>query len=203
MPYAAQRGNKMDKRKYEEFGQQIISMAQEKGNDAALDYLDDFCAENPYCIEAFLARAEISIYSDDCEDALQDIEIALEIEPDAAIAYYLKAFAYTKSGGDINEAIRNYSKAIELDPNEKLAYYNRGAMYFRNEEYEESLNDMNKAIEIDPEMAEAYLKRGILHSGFDDIPQAISDLEKFLKLDPDSEDAELVKDELKKLKKRK
>ena len=57
------------------------------------------------------------------EEALNDYDEAIELDPDNSYCYCNRGIAYEKMG-EYQEAINDYNKAIELDSNCKIAIEN-------------------------------------------------------------------------------
>ena len=62
------------------------------------------------------------------DQAIEDFDKAIELNPKLTEAYYNRGNAYYGKK-DYDKAIADYNKAIELNPNYAEAYYNRGVMY--------------------------------------------------------------------------
>lgn len=62
------------------------------------------------------------------EEAIAELDLAIQLEPDNAIAYSNRAYGYS-SLGQHEQARVDSDKAIQLDPNEVAAYINRGIAY--------------------------------------------------------------------------
>jgi tetratricopeptide (TPR) repeat protein len=87
--------------------------------------------------------------------AIADINKAIKINPEYAIAYRNRGFAYYNKGL-YDQAIADYSKAIEIDPEYADAYINRGYTYFEKGFYDKAIDDYNKTLELNPEHPYAY-----------------------------------------------
>ena len=72
-------------------------------------------------------RGNQKFHSGDLEGALEDYDLAIEIDPDYAPAYYNRGMAY-EDLGDYDMALMDYTTAIEIDPNYVEAYNNRGCL---------------------------------------------------------------------------
>jgi len=60
------------------------------------------------------------------EDALQDCEDLINLDPNHAGAFYLRGCANEKLG-ELDNAIEDFTRVLELDPNHVNAAYARGA----------------------------------------------------------------------------
>ena len=113
----------------------------------------------------------------DFEKALDDLQKAIELDPNNYIAYNNRGYVYLmyvqdtewswSTGKDIGynpsellyKALADFNKAIELDPNYSSAYNNRGVVYHRQGKYRLAIKDFTKAIELNPNYAVVYENR--------------------------------------------
>jgi tetratricopeptide (TPR) repeat protein len=97
------------------------------------------------------------------QEAIEDFNKALELDPKFAKAYNNRGNAFHVQG-KYQEAIEDYNKALELDTKFAKAYYNRGAAFYDQGKYQEAIEDCNKALELDTKNAATYNNLKILLS---------------------------------------
>lgn len=136
------------------------------------------------------------------EDAINNFQKAIEINPRLGLAYGGLGLAYYKQK-KYEQAIDSYSKAIASSP--ALAFYlNRGAAYHAAGSYDKAARDYTKVIEQQPKNKTAYLNRGTAYFANNEYQKAITDFEKVLEFDPQNINAQkrikLCKDQLEKIK---
>lgn len=130
-------------------------------------------------------------YEDDgmLEEAKRDLDRAIELEPEFALAWYARGVEWwfmEESG----RAIEDYSRAIDADPEMAEAYYARAIVWsswMRDDD--RALQDYTKAIELDPGNAQVYYGRGHIHFAFGDWDRAIADFSKAIEIKPDYAEA--------------
>jgi tetratricopeptide (TPR) repeat protein/S1-C subfamily serine protease len=115
------------------------------------------------------------------ELALDDLNKAIELNPNYAMAYSVRATHYS-SQQKYELALADYNKAIELNPNYGLYYRGRGLNYLLQQKYELALADYNKAIELNPNDAGAYASRGNLYHRQQKYELALADYNKAINL---------------------
>ena len=100
---------------------------------------------------AYLARGQ----PDDLDLAFDDLEEAIDIDPELATAWVNRGSAYLQRGeeGDTELAIADFTKAIELSPDSAAGYFNRGLAYSGLEVWEQSTADLQAAQEREPRNA--------------------------------------------------
>lgn len=118
------------------------------------------------------------------DDAISDLNKAVELNSKDAGAYFYRGNAYYKKG-QFDKALSDYSKAIKFNPRYTNAYFSRGLHYVGVEEYSKAISDLNEAISITPDNAPAYYYRGTAHFAKRKYKKALSDYNKAIELDPE------------------
>lgn len=113
------------------------------------------------------------------EEAIANLDRAIEKNPDSKNAYLLRGASYDYIG-QYDQAIQDYSRAIEIDPQFVAAYNNRGSVYITLEQYEKGLPDLDRALELNPRNANSYYNRAIINTHLAKSAQVISDAHQYL-----------------------
>lgn len=92
------------------------------------------------------------------DEAIADIDRAIELYPNFAEAYYNRANLMAISG-KLPEAYDDYTRAIELEPNLGEAYYNRGLVQIFMKDTRKGCLDLSKAGELGIEAAYVALRQ--------------------------------------------
>lgn len=109
---------------------------------------------------------------------------AIELNPDNALAYYGRAYAYDDLK-NYQQAIEDCTKAIQFNsPRLVDAYNNRGEAYRKSGNYTKAIEDYNKALELNPNYFRAYNNRGIAYRYLNQYEKAIFDYDKAIQLNP-------------------
>jgi len=117
------------------------------------------------------------------EQAIEQFDKAIALDPSLAMAYVNRSLVYINLG-EHQRAIQDTDKAIELDPSIAIAYVNRSAAYLNLGQYQRAIQDADKAIELDPSIAIAYVNRSGAYSNLGQYQRAIQDADKAIELDP-------------------
>ncbi len=118
------------------------------------------------------------------EQAVQDFNQAVQIDPNLWIPYWSRAnLAYDT--GDLEKAIQDYGEVIRLRPNYADAYGNRGNAYSRCRQFSKALSDHTEAIRLSPNDPDAYLNRSSDYVDMGDLDHAIGDYTRAIQLNPD------------------
>ena len=124
--------------------------------------------------------------------AIEDFNRAIELNPQAAAAYNNRGLAYYNLG-NYEQAIKDCDMALQINPEEAEAYYNRGLVHADLDNYTEAIEDYYKAIELNrkyadglnPKLAEAYNDRGATYDNLGQYQRAIEDYNEGIRLKPD------------------
>ena len=116
------------------------------------------------------------------ENAVQEFDKAIQVDPDYAEPYYNRGYSYDELG-QYQTAIDDYTMAIQLDPDYAEAYANRGNTYDTLGQYEQALLDLNTAIQINPNEAWAHYIRAFVYRNLGQNLLANSDDAKACSLD--------------------
>jgi tetratricopeptide (TPR) repeat protein len=117
------------------------------------------------------------------DDALNVINVAIELEPNDPILYSDKALILARSRKYL-EAIAIYSDLIRIKPDDAYIYNNRGTTKSDLGEKQEAIRDYDRAIEINPQFYWAYSNRGNAKSSIGNKQGAISDYDRAIEINP-------------------
>ncbi|MFQ6024863.1 MAG: tetratricopeptide repeat protein [Acidiferrobacterales bacterium] len=118
-----------------------------------------------------------------CEQAMEDLNEAIRLNPKFARAYYHRGYVLRRTDQD-DQAIEDYNRAIRLDPEFVPAYINRGVLHVDKGLYYHALQDFHQAIRLDPTDARTYSDRGCAFFGNGHYNRALEDFNEALRLDP-------------------
>jgi tetratricopeptide (TPR) repeat protein len=117
------------------------------------------------------------------QEAIQDYNSALELEPDRHSAYNSRGKLFFDQG-NYDQALNDYNKAIEITQTEGEYYVNRGAALAYMKRYDEAISDFEKGLELKPNHAVGYLNRFIILNNLQRYEEALADATKYLLLRP-------------------
>jgi tetratricopeptide (TPR) repeat protein len=131
--------------------------------------------------DVYYYRAQIYMRLDQYDLALSDLNQAIALDPNFAMAYNNLSVLYGVKG-DLGLAISNIDRAIALDP-ENADYHNeKGTLYLAFGQYRESVPYYDQAILLDSTEPSYFKNRGIAYywSNIQDL--AFQDLNQSIKL---------------------
>ena len=115
--------------------------------------------------------------------ALEEVNKAVKIHPDAAESYLQRAVIY-KEAGNYFKAIDDYSKALKIDPAMANTRYDLAQTLRRVRMYRPAIEEYEKAVALDPVKAEAYNNLGITYMEMRNLDKAIEYFKKVIEMDP-------------------
>ena len=116
--------------------------------------------------------------------ALEDCNIALEIQPNHAASYEKRSLIYIGLGMP-DKALADADSLVKYDPNNKIGYDVRGSVYFGRKEPKKAMENYDKCIEINPEDHRSYSNRGTIYLNFyQQYPQALAEFNKAISINP-------------------
>ena len=107
--------------------------------------------------------------------AMEDLNRAIELKDDFALAYHERA-GIKRRLGDYQGAHFDYQQAITFDPDFALAYNNRGSVKMLMGDYAGAIEDYTRALELDPGLVIALNNRGYARYFTEDKEGALLDL---------------------------
>jgi tetratricopeptide (TPR) repeat protein len=113
---------------------------------------------SPQHVEILLDRASTLAQVGEYDDALTDINAALQVEPKNAQAMAFRASAH-RLKGDFDEAMADAEQAVALGPQNVTALLERGNIYRMEKRLDDARQDWLRILELDPDSAEGDAAR--------------------------------------------
>lgn len=82
--------------------------------------------------------------------ALENYNIAVEIDPRNALLYNNRGYLYSRLG-KVAEALADCNRAVSLNPKNEYVLATRGQVYFQMENYLDALNNFDRSIKLKPD----------------------------------------------------
>jgi len=121
-------------------------------------------------------------------ESLLNLNKALEVDPNYAPAYYLRA-NIKDAFEDRHGAMKDYNTAIEKNPKFADAFFARGNVKMKLQDYYGAIADYTAAITINENYIEAYFNRGKAKQYLLAYEDAINDCSKIIQINPKNKDA--------------
>ena len=134
--------------------------------------------------ENFLYRAKCKEALGNFTEAINDFNIAIDLDPKNANIYIARAILKNKLK-DYSGAINDYNKAHDLNPNAADGHYRSAyELLERSAEKSEILDELNIAIALESNKPHYYTLRGDIKIWSKDYSEAINDYNKAIDINP-------------------
>lgn len=118
------------------------------------------------------------------KDAIKQLDIALNIDPEHAPAHHKKAQLLYQED-DLPAAVHHYQIYLALEPNDKHALYNLGTIFLRLGKPQEATKYFLRFVPLESD-SENFYNLGVAYMQQGKNKEAISYLEEALRLDPEN-----------------
>lgn len=165
------------------------ALAQEDIKDyaGACETFDRLEKVYPQFDGTYMGRARLYLLTGDTVSARNDLSKAIELNPNAANAYVMRAdIAMHEIEPDFATALADLDEAIKLLPRNTGLFINRAYLRYMLDDYFGAMADYDYAIALDPLNSTAYFNRGLLRAQVRDNDKAIDDFTKVLDLDSEN-----------------
>ena len=162
-----------------------ISLLEMEEPEAAFEALDQAIALDPTNGWPYKERGRVKHELGDLEGALDDFEIALELDPENQSTYLNHIGWVYYDLNQIDEALAVFERSLEIDPENFWGYISRGTMKRVKGDLEGALQDYLMALEFEPESPNALHEIGITYYDLGRMDEAYSTFERVLELAPD------------------
>lgn len=151
----------------------------------AREYRNKSIFLNPKYPHDYVSRGLNKIEKEDYYSAIEDFDMAIELDPLNTNAYYYCGYVYDKLRSP-ELALQEYDKLVNMFPKDFIALTLRGGMHDKLGNSNKALTDFSTALEINPKYGEAYSRRGWVYMGLGKYDLAMRDYNKSLNLNPNS-----------------
>jgi tetratricopeptide (TPR) repeat protein len=119
------------------------------------------------------------------KDALADLNKAIELQPDKADYFRLRA-QHLYEQDKFDEALADADKALKIEPDHAATNELKGMILLGLNKYDEALKSFDRSSELVPQSPLPYQHRGEMYRQKGDMEKALEQLTKALELSPDS-----------------
>lgn len=112
--------------------------------EKAISYYTDALQQSPGHPDILSDRGVAYLHLKNAEACFEDLNLALEMQPEYAFRYASRAYA-KNFFGDLDGAIEDYNIAIKLDPDDAVAHNNLGLLLEQKGYFKESKERFERA----------------------------------------------------------
>ena len=162
------------------------ALAQEsiKDYDGAMASYSDIIKRKSSFDAAYIGRARLNLTLKDTISALDDINKAININPNSVNAYIIRADISINQQHNYKEALADMDKAIKLQPRQIGLFINRAFLRYKLDDYFGAMSDYDYALQLDPLNITALFNRSVLRMEVRDYNNALDDLNQIIALNP-------------------
>ncbi|MDZ4277938.1 MAG: tetratricopeptide repeat protein [Dehalococcoidia bacterium] len=161
----------------------LPSVTPESGT-RSLEVLHQAIAGGEHLPADLVERAALYLSMSEFDLAINDYDIAIDIDPNNTEALVGRALAFWRQG-QVHSALSDYAAALEIDPGYVPTLYNRANAYAAMRWYEEAIKDYSAALELDPNLAEAHNNLANTYIAREQPDLALDHLYDAIELQPD------------------
>jgi tetratricopeptide (TPR) repeat protein len=165
-------------------GRALTYMQQGEADKAIADFqrlIDD----NKENVNARLALAEALTNMERFKEAAEQVEEAIKMAPDEALAYTMRARLKLVEE-DVKAAMTDLDQAIRLNPQDVVALMIRARLHLVEENIPAAKKDVETALLLSPGLIQGILIRSVIAAEEGRMTDAIADIQLLLQDDPDN-----------------
>ena len=125
-------------------------------------------------------RAMARYHQNNLRGAMEDYDLALDIDPTNFVGHYNRGLLRANVGED-NLAIEDFDFILRIDPNDVMALYNRAELLFETGDYKGAIRDYTELIKTYPNFLQGYIRRAEAKRKMGDIRGAQKDEDHVLR----------------------
>ncbi|MBI5554613.1 MAG: tetratricopeptide repeat protein [Elusimicrobia bacterium] len=124
------------------------------------------------------------------EDAIQEFQTSINLNPFFVMNRYFLGNVYNDRGqpGDDQHALQCYDEVLARAPYYVMVHYQRGVVYMKTRNFQESLREFGKALKLDPVYPLTYFRIGLIFIELNNLDKALLNFEQAAKLNPEASD---------------
>lgn len=139
----------------------------------------------------FAQRGDKEHQKENLNLALENLNKAIQLKLDYAIAHYLLAVCYDQLGA-IDQAISKLEETKIITPQDWGIAFQLGLLYWRKGEIEKSKNEFERAINLNPDYLNARYMLGLIYDKLGEKNKAKIEFEKILNSNPQNKEIEKI-----------
>jgi tetratricopeptide (TPR) repeat protein len=160
-----------------------LKLAKAGNMSGAIAKFDEAIKKEPKNGEACFFKAKAEIELKEYENAMTDLNLAIERNRSESLYFYYRGKLYS-DGGNQEMAIKDFDNAIEIQNDFPDAYNYRGVAKAKLRKQTEAIADYDICLKQNPKYAMVYYNKGTSQATLSDYKGAIETFTRGLELDP-------------------
>ena len=157
-------------------------------DEEKLEIINIRLKKDPKDAELLYDRASVYVNLERYNDAIIDLNKAIEIKPEKKEYHALLGDTYFRLG-DMEHSYKAFESVITLDPNDKEGYLKLGEIAFYSKDYDRAMDHLSKVTADDPNNQNALFMKGFIYKETEDTANAAFYFRKVIDLYPEYEPA--------------
>ncbi len=125
------------------------------------------------------------------EDARPNLESAIQLKPDYALAYFLLAQLYIREG-NVARAIQNTEQIKAQNPFDTGVGFQLGLLYYQNGAFDQARSEFERTVALDPNYSNARYFLGLIYDRGGLAQNAREQFQKIADLNPDNAEVKQI-----------
>jgi len=157
-------------------------------DEEKLEIINIRLKKDPKDAELLYDRAGVYVNLERYNDAIIDLNKAIEIKPEKKEYHALLGDTYFRLG-DMEHSYKAFEAVVTLDPNDKEGYLKLGEIAFYSKDYDRAMDHLSKVTADDPNNQNALFMKGFIYKETEDTANAAFYFRKVIDLYPEYEPA--------------
>ena len=157
-------------------------------DEEKLEIINIRLKKSPQNAELLYDRASVYVNLERYNDAIIDLNKAIEIKPEKKEYHALLGDTYFRLG-DMEHSYKSFEKVVSLDPKDKEGYMKLGEIAFYSKDYDRAMDHLSKVTADDPNNQNALFMKGFIYKETEDTANAAFYFRKVIDLYPEYEPA--------------
>ncbi|KAJ2478895.1 TOM (translocase of outer membrane) complex component [Coemansia sp. RSA 2131] len=137
--------------------------------------------------DIYSLRGMFNFLKSNLDQALEDLNKALDVEPSHVRSYLRKANLFTEKK-DLEEVSSLLDQAHKADAENAETFFQQGQVHFLKQEFEAASNDYKRAAELDPDFVYPRIQLGVVQFKVGKIEEAMATFDEAMKKFPTRSD---------------
>lgn len=124
------------------------------------------------------------------DEAMQEFKTSINLNPFFIMNRYFLGNVYNDrwQPGDDQRALQCYDEVLDRAPHYVMVHYQRGVVYMKMRNFQESLREFGEALKLDPVYPLTYYRIGMIFIELNNLDKALLNFEQAAKLNPAASD---------------
>ncbi len=124
------------------------------------------------------------------EEAIKEFQTSIDLNPFFVMSRYFLGNVYNDrwQEGDDQRALQCYDEVMSRAPHYVMVNYQRGIVYMKMKNYQESLREFNEALQLDPVYPLTYYRIGMVYLQLNQLDNALESFEQAAQINPQASD---------------